>query len=85
MQEPAKSAIVDENEAARLDGLRGALAVLAVLALVALFLSGGIPTRQPGRPDPDPEAHAEPEPEVESGPGARGHPTWSALTLHLPS
>jgi hypothetical protein len=56
VQEPARSAIVDENEAARLDALRAALAVLAVIALVALFLSGGIPTRQPGRPEPDPEA-----------------------------
>jgi MFS family permease len=51
VQEPARTAIVDENEAARLDGLRAALAVMAVLALVALFLSGGIPTRQPGSAD----------------------------------
>ncbi|MFC5177104.1 MFS transporter [Nocardioides taihuensis] len=55
VQEPAKSAIVDENEAARLDGLRAALAVMAVLALVALFLSGGIPTRQPGAGDDEVE------------------------------
>lgn len=41
-------AIVDENEQARLDGLRAALSVLAVLALVALFFSYGMPTRQPG-------------------------------------
>jgi MFS family permease len=42
------TAIVEENEAARIDGLRSALSVLAIIALVALFLSGGIPTRQPG-------------------------------------
>jgi MFS family permease len=53
VQEPARSAIVDENEAARLDALRAALAVLAVIALGALFLSGGIPTRQPGSPGPE--------------------------------
>jgi MFS family permease len=41
------SAIVDQNEQARLDGLRSALAVLAVIALLALFLTRGVPTRQP--------------------------------------
>ncbi|MGH3330780.1 MAG: MFS transporter, partial [Nocardioidaceae bacterium] len=41
------TAIVDENEEARLNGLRAALAVLALIALVALFLSYGVPTRQP--------------------------------------
>ncbi|HET6294247.1 MAG TPA: MFS transporter [Kribbella sp.] len=41
------AAIVGENSEARLDGLRSALSVLALLALVALFLTGGIPTRQP--------------------------------------
>lgn len=41
-------AILSENEASRLDGLRKALAVLALLALLALFTTGGIPTRQPG-------------------------------------
>lgn len=44
----ATTAIVDENEAARLVGLRTALSVLAILALVGLFFTGGIPTRQPG-------------------------------------
>jgi len=39
--------IVDENETARLVGLRTALAVLALLALVGLFFTGRIPTRQP--------------------------------------
>jgi len=40
-------AILEENETARLDGLRTALAVLALLALVGLFTTGRIPTRQP--------------------------------------
>ena len=43
----ATDAILDENEAARLIGLRTALAVLALLALVGLFFTGRIPTRQP--------------------------------------
>ena len=43
----ATDAIVEENEKARLDGLRSALSVLALLALVALALSRGIPTEQP--------------------------------------
>ncbi len=41
-------AIVDENETARLAGLRTALSVLALFSLVALFFSGRIPTVQPG-------------------------------------
>ncbi len=45
--ETTAAAIVDQNEQARLDGLRAALAVLAVIALLALFLTWGIPTRQP--------------------------------------
>ena len=40
-------AVVDENESARLDGLRASLSVLAVIALLALFFSRRIPTRQP--------------------------------------
>ena len=43
----ATDAIVEENETARLDGLRSALSVLAILALVGLFLTRGIPTKQP--------------------------------------
>ena len=43
----ATDAILEENEEARLVGLRTALAVLALLALVGLFLTGRIPTRQP--------------------------------------
>ena len=44
-------AVVEENEAARLDGLRAALAALALLALVALLLTNSLPTRQPGDVD----------------------------------
>jgi hypothetical protein len=44
----AASAIVEENSKARLRALRGALAVIAIIAAMALFFSGGIPTRQPG-------------------------------------
>jgi MFS family permease len=40
--------IVDENAAARIDGLRAALAVLALLAVVALFATRRLPTKQPG-------------------------------------
>jgi MFS family permease len=39
--------ILEENESARLDGLRSALAVLAIVGLVALLFSGRIPTEQP--------------------------------------
>jgi MFS family permease len=56
----ATEAIVEENETARLDGLRTALSVLALLALVGLFFTGRIPSRQPaageaeGQPAPAP-------------------------------
>ncbi len=43
----ATDEIVEENEDARLVGLRTALAVLALFALVGLFFTGRIPTRQP--------------------------------------
>ena len=46
-------AVTEENEAARLDGLRSALALLALLALVALLLTKALPTRQPGDREPD--------------------------------
>ena len=39
---------VDENAAARIDGLDAALGVLAMIALVSLFFSGRIPDVQPG-------------------------------------
>jgi hypothetical protein len=40
--------VVDENEQARLDGLRSALALLALVAVAALFFTRRIPDRQPG-------------------------------------
>jgi len=42
------NAIIDENETARLAGLRSAVAALALVGVVALFFSGRIPDRQPG-------------------------------------
>jgi MFS family permease len=44
--------IVEENEEARLVGLRTALAVLALLALVGLAFTGRIPARQPAASEP---------------------------------
>jgi EmrB/QacA subfamily drug resistance transporter len=41
-------AVVSENEQARVDGLRTALALLAVLTMVALFFTRRIPAQQPG-------------------------------------
>jgi len=46
------TAIVAENQKARLRALRAALAVVAVVAALALFFAGGIPTRQPGSEPP---------------------------------
>jgi EmrB/QacA subfamily drug resistance transporter len=43
-------AVLDENEQARLDGLRTALAALALMALIGLFFSNRIPKQQPGSP-----------------------------------
>jgi MFS family permease len=40
-------AIEEENSASRIDGLRLSLASLALMALLALFMTGGIPTTQP--------------------------------------
>ena len=48
MEGTTAAAIVEENEEARLDGLRSALSVLAVIALIAMSFSGGVPTHQPG-------------------------------------
>ncbi|HUO48658.1 MAG TPA: MFS transporter, partial [Acidimicrobiales bacterium] len=42
------TAIVDENEKARIAALRSSLAILAIIAVVSLFFSRRIPTRQPG-------------------------------------
>ncbi|MEV4617957.1 MFS transporter [Asanoa sp. NPDC049573] len=48
---PTATAIIDENAAARLDGLRSSLAVLALLAVAALVAARRLPTRQPGLPE----------------------------------
>ncbi len=53
-------AVLDENEAARIDALRASLALLALVALAALFAARSLPSRQPGA-DPEPAA-AEPGP-----------------------
>jgi hypothetical protein len=42
------SAIVDENSQARIDALRTSLSLLAMIALLAVFVAGSLPTRQPG-------------------------------------
>jgi Na+/melibiose symporter-like transporter len=41
---------IEAYSAARIAGLRNALAILALLAVIALFLAQRIPTRQPGDP-----------------------------------
>jgi EmrB/QacA subfamily drug resistance transporter len=46
------TAALDANAAARLDGLRAALAILAFTALLALFFTHRIPTTQPRPPSP---------------------------------
>jgi MFS family permease len=43
----AAAAIVDENEKARIAGLRSSLSVLALIALIAVLFSFRIPTEQP--------------------------------------
>ena len=43
----AADAIVEENETARLDGLRSALSALAIVTLIGVLFSRGIPTEQP--------------------------------------
>jgi EmrB/QacA subfamily drug resistance transporter len=49
----AADAAIDDYQAARITGIRAALAILALLTIVALFFSGRIPDRQPGRAPPD--------------------------------
>jgi Na+/melibiose symporter-like transporter len=41
-------AVLDENEQARVDGLRSALALLALVGVIALFFTKRIPSTQPG-------------------------------------
>jgi MFS family permease len=45
VEEPLLSAVVDENEAARIDGLRAAMVVIAAFALLGLFFTRPLPTR----------------------------------------
>ena len=47
VSDAATEAIVEENETARIDGLRAALSLLAVFALVAMFFSRRLPDQQP--------------------------------------
>jgi hypothetical protein len=47
VDEAAAAAIIEENEEARIAGLRAALSVLAVIALIAMFFTSGLPARQP--------------------------------------
>ncbi|MGH2702626.1 MAG: MFS transporter, partial [Actinomycetota bacterium] len=42
------NAVIDENDQARIEGLRSALAVLALISLLALLFTRGLPTVQPG-------------------------------------
>jgi hypothetical protein len=46
-------AIVAENGAARINGLRASLSVLAVVALIALFFTRRLPTPQPAHTSTD--------------------------------
>ena len=55
VDEQTTQAIVDENEEARVDGLRATLALLALFAMIALFFARRVPTEQPGAP-PKPSA-----------------------------
>jgi hypothetical protein len=41
------AAIVDENERARIDGLRAALALLALIGVIAMFFTRRLPVHQP--------------------------------------
>ena len=54
-------AIVEENENARLVGLRTALAVLAIVVLIALFFSRRLPDVQPGSADRADDDAAQPD------------------------
>lgn len=79
VQGATAQAIVDENTAARIDGLRASLSVLALLALLALFFAHGVPERQPGAAPPVPDATVTPGTEsrrrrARRNP-ARRHPT----------
>ena len=72
--EQTAAAVLEENEASRIVGLRVALALLALLALVSVFFTGAIPERQPGRP----ARHADARPRDDGADGARPASTRSA-------
>ncbi len=55
--EEVTQAVLDENQQARLDGLRIALAALALIALIGLLFSRRIPTEQPGAAKKRPPEH----------------------------
>jgi len=68
VEDSTAQAVIDDNEQARIDALRAALAVLALAALLALFAARSLPTRQSG-PEGAPSSAAEPDP---TGPGPTG-------------
>jgi MFS family permease len=61
VEDSTAQAVIDDNEQARIDALRAALAVLALAALLALFAARSLPTRQSG-PEVAPSSAAEPDP-----------------------
>ncbi len=61
VEDSTAQAVIDDNEQARIDALRAALAVLALAALLALFAARSLPTRQSGA-EVAPSSAAEPEP-----------------------
>lgn len=50
--ETVTQAVVEENRAARIDGLKASVAVLALIGLVALFFTRTMPRSQPGGSEP---------------------------------
>ena len=54
LRSKATDQAMEAYAAARIDGLRSALAILALMAAIALFLAQSIPTTQPGRGPPTP-------------------------------
>jgi MFS family permease len=59
-------AAIASYQDARLDGLRAALGILAVMAIIALFLTGRIPTVQPGQESPQRERAGPDEEEADT-------------------
>jgi hypothetical protein len=48
-----QDAVLAQNGASQIDGLRAALSVLAVPGVISLFFAGRIPKKQPGS-EPEP-------------------------------